>query len=102
MMLQEVLGYLNQDTSLADRIIPSAPDLRAEVVHAAQRELVVCPEDFVCQRTALQWDRDNAREAYEVVEQLLRSHAPVVAPDLALRKERYFQKLVWLDHLCAQ
>ncbi|MBI4601228.1 MAG: glycerol-3-phosphate dehydrogenase/oxidase [Planctomycetes bacterium] len=95
----DVLRVAEEDPSLREALVPGEPVLRAEVVHAARRELAFYPEDFMARRTALRFSADRGRSAYDAVEALLREHAPAVPPDLARARERYFAELDWEDRL---
>lgn len=45
--------YIEEDASLARRLIPDLPYLRAEVVYAVRREMAMKPEDVIARRTSI-------------------------------------------------
>src|SRR5207244_13474467 len=51
--LAEILELVAADRSLGDPIIPSLPDLRAEVVEAVEREGALTLEDVLRRRTQI-------------------------------------------------
>ncbi|HLW03369.1 MAG TPA: glycerol-3-phosphate dehydrogenase [Ktedonobacterales bacterium] len=48
-----LLDLIEQDASLARRIVPDLPFLRAEVVHASRAEMVLTLEDMLTRRTRI-------------------------------------------------
>jgi len=60
--LAEILELVAADRSLGDPIIPSLPDLRAEVVEAVEREGALTLEDVLRRRTQIAL-RDEAASA---------------------------------------
>ena len=50
---QAVLDLIDQDASLAQRIVPDLPFLRAEVVHASRVEMALTLEDMLTRRTRI-------------------------------------------------
>jgi glycerol-3-phosphate dehydrogenase len=99
--LVEVLGLAAADRSLAERISPAHPEIRAEVVHAARRELAVYPEDFLARRTTMRYTRDGGRSAYDAVEALLVATLGFTPRGLDQARERYLAELEWEDRLRA-
>ena len=87
---RQILRLAAEEPQLAEPLIASAPELRAEVVHAARHELVFYPEDFLCRRTTLAYGTDGGRQAYDAVEELVARHARLSPPDLPARRGRYF------------
>ena len=70
---ESVVRYIEQDVTLADRILPSEPDLRAELAYQRDHEMAIYPCDSLLRRTRLglfqpalmakSWDDWNGRSA---------------------------------------
>jgi glycerol-3-phosphate dehydrogenase len=54
-----VLAIIREHPELAARIVPDAPALRAEVIHATRAEMATSVRDFLVRRTSMVW-RDPA------------------------------------------
>lgn len=54
-----VTAIVRDRPELADRIVPGAPAIRAEVIHAIRAELATSVSDFLVRRTSMVW-RDPA------------------------------------------
>jgi len=50
---EAILSLANQDPTLRERVVPNSPVLRAEVIHAARREMGLTLTDVVVRRTSL-------------------------------------------------
>jgi glycerol-3-phosphate dehydrogenase len=99
--LRDVLRLAAADPSLAARLAPEHPELRAEVAHAIAHEHCVYPEDFLARRTTLRFTADGGRSAYGAVEAMIRDRLRPLPPDLERARERYFADLEWDDRLRA-
>jgi glycerol-3-phosphate dehydrogenase len=97
--LAEVLGLAAADPGLAERVSPAHPEIRAEVVHAARRELAVYPEDFLARRTSIRFTEDGGRSAYDAVEALLVRALGFTPGGLDRARERYLAQIEWEDRL---
>ncbi len=69
----EVLDLIepNPDADPAARIIANAPDIRAQVLHAIEREAARTVGDVLRQRTMLGWSADQGEAAAPVVAELM-------------------------------
>ncbi|WP_373330729.1 glycerol-3-phosphate dehydrogenase/oxidase [Salmonirosea aquatica] len=56
---ERVVGLIKTDATLADRLLPNLPYLKAEVVFAARYEMAATPRDFLARRIRMEitdWD----------------------------------------------
>ena len=97
--LVEVLRLAAGDPSLAEKISPAHLEIRAEVVHAARRELAVYPEDFLTRRTTMRFTAEGGRTAYDAVEALLVSTLGFTPRGLGPARDRYMAELDWEERL---
>jgi glycerol-3-phosphate dehydrogenase len=101
MRLREVLALVEADRTLGEKLGPAHAELRAEAVYAIRQELVAYPVDFLERRTSMRWTADQARSAYDAVDDLIRAHAICVPPDLDRARREYFGDLEEEDRLRA-
>jgi glycerol-3-phosphate dehydrogenase len=55
-LIEEILEMIAEDSSLADRLIPNLPYLKAEVVHAVTHEGALSVEDILLRRTRISFE----------------------------------------------
>ena len=96
---RQVAELMVESPPLARPLTDEAPETHAEVVHAIRQEFVAYPEDFLRRRTMLRFSPGGGRQAYDVVEALIREHADALPPDLDERRQSYFEDLAWEDEL---
>jgi len=97
--VRDVLGLVNDDPSLGEKLSEGHAELRAEVLYALKNEFLIYPQDFLQRRTTMRYTQDRGRSAYDTVEALIRAHVHVVPLGLDKARERYFSELDWEDQL---
>lgn len=65
--VSEILALLDRDASLAERIHPAYPDIRAQLRHSVEHESCLTLSDFMMRRCALYFTPDQGRQAAATV-----------------------------------
>jgi glycerol-3-phosphate dehydrogenase len=67
-LIEEILGLIAEDASLAERVIPDLPYIKAEILHAATHEGAMSVEDVLLRRTRISFETSDsgAQAAKEV------------------------------------
>jgi glycerol-3-phosphate dehydrogenase len=71
-LIEEILELIAHDSSLAERIIPELPYLKAEILHAATHEGALSVEDVLLRRTRISFEAfdggaDAAKEVAKII-----------------------------------
>jgi glycerol-3-phosphate dehydrogenase len=71
-LIEEILELIAEDSSLAERIIPELPYLKAEILHAATHEGALSVEDVLLRRTRISFEAvdggaDAAKEVAKII-----------------------------------
>ena len=71
-LIEEILELIAGDSSLAERIIPELPYLKAEILHAATHEGALSVEDVLLRRTRISFEAvdggaDAAKEVAKII-----------------------------------
>jgi glycerol-3-phosphate dehydrogenase len=97
--LRDVLELARTAPGLGEPLGADVAELRAEVVHAVEKEFVVYPADFLERRTTLRYNQNNGRPVYDAVETLIQERGTADPTQLAAARARYFEACAWEDSL---
>jgi glycerol-3-phosphate dehydrogenase len=71
-LIEEILGLIADDSSLAERLIPDLPYIKAEILHAASHEGALSVEDVLLRRTRISFEAaDSGAEAAKEVAKII-------------------------------
>jgi glycerol-3-phosphate dehydrogenase len=71
-LIEEILGLIADDASLAERLIPDLPYIKAEILHAATHEGALSVEDVLLRRTRISFEAaDSGAEAAKEVAKII-------------------------------
>lgn len=70
---ESVLQLAASDTSLAERVVPGLPVIRAQLLHGVRHEMVRRPEDLVWRRTELGLLGGEGQEPLEAAREIMRA-----------------------------
>jgi glycerol-3-phosphate dehydrogenase len=59
-LIEEILEIITQDSTMAERIIPELPYLKAEILHAASHEGALSVEDVLARRTRISFEASDS------------------------------------------
>ncbi len=99
--MREVLSLTQDQPHTAEPIDQEKSVLQAEVIYSILNEEVFYPEDFITRRSHLRYQKNNGREAYDLIEKLIvETLSPECVPkDLEEAKAAFFKKLDYEDQL---
>lgn len=73
-LIEEILGLIADDASLAERVIPDLPYIKAEILHAATHEGAMSVEDVLLRRTRISFETsDSGAQAAKEVAKIIGS-----------------------------
>ena len=101
-LISEILDLISTDSSLAERVIPNLPYLRAEIHYAASHEGARSVADVIARKTRISFESPNGGNEYaEKISQII---APVLEWSNKERKEsvRAYGSLVQREHESTQ
>ena len=101
-LITEILDLISTDSSLAERVIPNLPYLRAEIHYAASHEGARSVADVIARKTRISFESPNGGNEYaEKISQII---APVLEWSNKERKEsvRAYGSLVQREHESTQ
>ena len=71
-MIEEILELIADDSSLAEKLIPDLPYIKAEILHAATHEGALSVEDVLLRRTRISFEAaDSGAEAAKEVARII-------------------------------
>ena len=82
-LISEILEIITEDPSMAQRLIPDLPYIKAEILHAATHEGALSVEDVLLRRTRISFEAadSGADAAMEV--------AKIIGDEIGYRRGRY-------------
>ncbi|MEN9687535.1 MAG: hypothetical protein RL381_547 [Actinomycetota bacterium] len=91
-LIEEILELISEDSSLAERLIPDLPYLKAEVVHAVTHEGALSVEDILLRRTRISFESaDSGVSVAEKVASLIAQELDWSASDKKASVKAFLQ-----------
>ena len=92
-----IQDFIRADATLAERITPSLPFTKAEVLYACWGEMAITLEDLLWRRTRIGWTRGQGLDLTRDIAQFLRTHNNWDENRITAEVESYREHIRWLN-----
>ncbi len=92
-----ILKFITEDGTLAERVTPSLPFTKAELLYAYWGEMAITLEDLLWRRTRIGWTPDQGVDIAPKIAQFLGEKNSWNATKIAAEVEAYREHIRWLN-----
>ena len=92
-----IQDFIRADATLAERITPSLPFIKAELLYACWGEMAITLEDILWRRTRIGWTRGQGLDLTRDIAQFLGAHNNWDENRITAEMESYREHIRWLN-----